>query len=398
MSEVKIPKLRFKADNNSNFDDWQYKKLGDLLKYEQPTKYLVSSVKYDNSYKTPVLTAGKTFIKGYTNETNGIFSKELPVIIFDDFTTAIQYVDFPFKAKSSAMKILKIQNKDSSIKLIYECMKIINFSADDHKRYWISQYQQLDIKLPQIEEQIKIANFLSAVDKKVEQLNIKKALFEKHKKGVMQQIFSQKIRFKTDDNSNFDDWKSKEMGEFGNPFNGLTGKTKIDFGGGKSYIQYKQIFDYSKIDIGNFGFVNIYADEKQQKTQYGDVFFTTSSETPNEVGYSSVLLDKIDELYLNSFCFGYRANSLDELKPEFLQYLFRSESFRKSTIKLAQGSTRYNISKNEMMKTIIKIPSFIEQTKIANFLSAIDKKISFLTQQIDFTSDFKKSLMQKMFV
>jgi type I restriction enzyme S subunit len=121
-------------------EDWKFIKLGDLLDYEQPTQYLVSDTNYNDEYETPVLTAGKTFILGYTNETEGIFEDNLPVIIFDDFTTATQFVDFPFKAKSSAMKILKPKDKSVNVKLIYEIMQMINFVADDHKRYWISEY------------------------------------------------------------------------------------------------------------------------------------------------------------------------------------------------------------------------------------------------------------------
>lgn len=106
--------------------------------------------------------------------------------------------------------------------------------------------------------------------------------------------------------------------------------------------------------------------------QFGDVFFTVSSETPNEIGMSSVLLDEIEELYLNSFCFGFRANSLSELNPYFSRYLFRSENFRNEIIKLAQGSTRYNMSKLQLLKIEILLPCIEEQTKIANFLSAIE--------------------------
>ena len=113
--------------------------LGQLLIYEQPTAYIVESTEYNDNYKTPVLTAGKSFILGYTNETKNIFDK-LPVIIFDDFTTATQYVNFKFKVKSSAMKILHINTELVNPKYIYYRMQIIQFDHSTHKRYWIQQY------------------------------------------------------------------------------------------------------------------------------------------------------------------------------------------------------------------------------------------------------------------
>jgi len=131
-------------------------KLVDVLDYEQPTKYIVESENYNDSFKTPVLTAGKTFILGYTNETKGIFIDELPVIIFDDFTTATKFVDFPFKVKSSAMKILKAKKELAEIKYLYYMMQQIKFNASEHKRFWISQYSQLEIPLPTLEIQQQI--------------------------------------------------------------------------------------------------------------------------------------------------------------------------------------------------------------------------------------------------
>lgn len=129
-------------------------KLNDILKYKQPTKHIVKSTKYDNLYKTPVLTAGKSFIIGYTNETTGICN-ELPVIIFDDFTTSSQFVDFPFKVKSSAMKIL-YSTKEANIKYLYYYMQTIQHKAHTHKRYWISEYSQRKIFLPSFDEQAQV--------------------------------------------------------------------------------------------------------------------------------------------------------------------------------------------------------------------------------------------------
>ena len=158
MQQLFSGKLRFKDENGNDYADWEEKKLGECLDYIQPTKYLVSSTEYDNSYNTPVLTAGKTFILGYTNETNGIFENNLPVIIFDDFTTATKFVDFPFKAKSSAMKIL-VPFEGVSIKFIYESMQIMKYEIGGHERHWISKFSQILMPFPSLPEQQKNRHF-----------------------------------------------------------------------------------------------------------------------------------------------------------------------------------------------------------------------------------------------
>lgn len=142
--------------------NWKRVTLGELLDYERPDKYIVSSEDYSDSYKTPVLTAGKTFILGYTNDTEGIY-KNLPVIIFDDFTTESKYVDFDFKVKSSAMKILKAEN-NITLKYLYYLMQTLSFNHDTHKRYWISEYSKLKIDIPdKIEEQQEIVQVLDTM-------------------------------------------------------------------------------------------------------------------------------------------------------------------------------------------------------------------------------------------
>jgi type I restriction enzyme M protein len=130
---------------------WPMVELGDVLDYEQPTKYIVDSVDYNDEFAIPVLTAGKTFILGRTNETEGIFKEKLPVIIFDDFTTATKYVDFPFKVKSSAMKILHADKNKIDIRFAFYSIQKIVFPINEHKRYWISEYSNIKIPLPPLD-------------------------------------------------------------------------------------------------------------------------------------------------------------------------------------------------------------------------------------------------------
>lgn len=266
------------------------------------------------------------------------------------------------------------------------------------KGFTIGDLKSIPIKIPSLPEQQKIAAFLTSIDERIQLLEKKKQGLEEYKKGVMQKIFSQEIRFKDEKGNDYPHWVEYKMGSIGKTVNGLTGKTKVDFGEGKPYIQYMQIFSGSKIIVTDFGYVNINPDENQTKVKYGDVFFTTSSETPNEIGTASVLLDEVDEVYLNSFCFGFRPKSFSVLVPEFAQFLFRSNVFRKKIIPLAQGSTRFNMSKVELMKISILLPSNHEQQKIASFLSSIDDSIEQVAQQIEHSKTYKKGLLQKMFV
>ena len=138
-------------------EGWAYVRLENVFNYEQPTEYIVESTDYRNEYKTPVLTAGKSFIIGYTNETTGI-KNDLPVIIFDDFTTDSKYVDFPFKVKSSAMKILTADKSLIDTKYAYYIMQTVECDHETHKRYWISEYGRIIIGLPPLNEQLKITS------------------------------------------------------------------------------------------------------------------------------------------------------------------------------------------------------------------------------------------------
>lgn len=170
--------------------------LGELLNYEQPTPYIVGSTEYDNSYKTPVLTAGKSFILGYTNEENGIYNS-LPVIIFDDFTTASRYVNFPFKVKSSAMKILTPNKELVLPKYIYYRMQVIQFDHSTHKRYWIQQYSKIKITIPSLPEQERIVSrieeLFSQLDAGVETLKKTKAQLAVYRQAVLKEAFEGRL-------------------------------------------------------------------------------------------------------------------------------------------------------------------------------------------------------------
>lgn len=180
-------------------------KIDDVLKYEQPTKYIVETENYNNNFNTPVLTAGKSFILGYTNEDKGVFNN-VPVIIFDDFTTAFHYVDFPFKVKSSAMKILNVVKEKADLKYLFYKMQTISIDKDLHKRYWISKYSQIQIPLPPLTTQQKIAVILDKADE-LRQYN--KQLIKKYD-ALTQSLF---LEMFGDPVKNEKRWEMKYLGD-----------------------------------------------------------------------------------------------------------------------------------------------------------------------------------------
>lgn len=250
--------------------------------------------------------------------------------------------------------------------------------------------KSIKLPIPPLHEQQRIADILSTQDKVIELKEKLIAEKQKQKKYLMQTLLTGKKRLK----GFTGEWKYYQLNKLGTTYSGLTGKNKNDFGIGKPYIPYLNIYSNPFININELDYVNILDTESQCKVKYGDIFFTTSSETPEEVGMSSVLLSNVDELYLNSFCFGYRLNSFDVLLPNYAAYYFRGNDFRILLNKLAQGATRFNLSKNNLLKSKILLPPIEEQTAIANILSTADKEIELLEQDLEQEKQKKKALMQ----
>lgn len=179
----KLPKIRFKGFEG----EWKHKKLGSLLNYEQPTKYIVNSTDYDDDFETPVLTAGQSFILGYTNEIEGIkeATPENPIIIFDDFTTSSHYVSFPFKIKSSAMKLLSVSNTDLNPVFVFNALKNIKYTPTSHERHWISTFSKFDVMLPEKNEQTAIGNFFCQLDETIALQSAEVEKLNQLKKGLL---------------------------------------------------------------------------------------------------------------------------------------------------------------------------------------------------------------------
>ena len=189
-----------------------------------------------------------------------------------------------------------------------------------------------------------------------------------------------------------DTWEQRKLGEVGETYTGLSGKSKDDFGHGSGkFITYMNVFSNPVASSNMTEAIEI--DDSQNKVQFGDVLFTTSSETPDEVGMSSVWLENAENTYLNSFCFGYRPTT--EYNPYYLAYMLRSSSMRKKITFLAQGISRYNISKNKMMDIEMPIPSIDEQKQIGEYFRNLDNLITLHQCELQIVSKRRKARLRR---
>jgi len=406
-----VPELRFPEFIRA----WNPSKLGDIARFRKGKGISKADIKQDGNQ--PCIRYGELYttynelideVVSYTdiNQEELVLSEENDVIIPASGESNIDIATAACVRNSG----IALGGDLNIIKTNLEGV-FLSYYLNSHLKYKVASYAQgnsvvhlystqlklLDLNVPSLEEQQKTASFLSAVDQRIALLEKKKELLEQYKKGVMQKIFSQEIRFKDEHGNDFPDWEEKKLGEVATTVSGLSGKTKEDFGEGVPYVQYKQVFDSSYIKIEDCGLVKLENGEKQSTLKKGDVLLTTSSETANEVGTASVIIENLGEIYLNSFCFGLRFKK-DILSPVFSQFLFRSEGFRKIVVPLAQGSTRYNLSKSSLMKLVISIPRIEEQIKIGSFLQKLLNQIEGVESSVNEMKVFKKGLLQKMFV
>jgi type I restriction enzyme S subunit len=249
------------------------------------------------------------------------------------------------------------------------------------------------VAIPNPDEQRRIAETLSDADAQITALAELIAKKRDIKQGVMQQLLTRQKRLKGFSN----EWSKKPLWRIGETYGGLVGKSKKDFyNDGFAYIPFMNIMNNPIIDIGYFDFVQIRQGESQNKVLQGDILFNGSSETPEEVGMCSILLNNIPDLFLNSFCFGFRLNKDSETDGLYLVYFFRSSIGRELIYSLAQGATRYNLSKTNFIKLEIPFPSLDEQIVIANILSDIDTELDGLETEHDKLVMIKQGMMHEL--
>ena len=373
---------------------WTEYELGELLSYEQPTPYIVESTDYSDSYDTPVLTAGKSFIIGYTNETSGIYDN-LPVIIFDDFTTSTQYVNFPFKVKSSAMKILTANTELVIPKFIFYRMQIIEFDHSTHKRYWIQQYSKIKVKIPPVPEQERIVaqieELFSELDNGVETLKKTKQQLAVYRQAVLKEAFA-------------GDYPKKPLKDISIALSGYAFKSKKYTPDGRYIVvkignvkQFK--FDFSR-DLTR---TNEVEGDILQKylLKKGDCLITlTGSRGKRDYGFVSMITDQ-EHYLLNQRVAALRFN-LTKALPEFYQYYLSSFDYRNQFFSYETGNVgQGNVGIKALTDPIVVCPTLDDQKRIVLEIEArmsacdnIEKTVDIALQQAE---AMRQSILKKAF-
>lgn len=348
-----------------------WKTFGEVADYEQPTKYLVKSNNYKDYFPIPVLTAGKTFILGYTDEIDGIYkASENPVIIFDDFTTANKWVDFDFKAKSSAMKIITSKDESKTIlKYIYYWLNTLpsGLVDGDHKRQWISNYSKKLIPIPcpgnpekSLEIQNEIVRLLDTFTKLTAELTAELTARKKQYNYYREELF--------DFNEEKTDYKSLgEIGEFqrGKRFVKtdmiLDGVPCIHYG--EMYTHYGTWANESKSFLSE----ELVKIKKLRVAQKNDIVIVAAGETIEDIGIGTAWLgDK--GVIIHDACFSYRST----LNPKYVAYFTRTKHFHDQIKKHISSGKISAINEKGLSKVIIPVPSPEEQARIVSILDKFD--------------------------
>lgn len=406
----RVPKLRFPGFT----EDWEQRKLGTILSRRKENRLI------DSAYPRLAFAAGQGVIplsERRTNNRDQLISDEKNKKYLVTYYNDIVYN--PANVKYGAIDRNKYgQGVISPIYVTFTsnvCSGFIEHivKSNDFKQKALSFEEgtvtkrqavnpdnllniDVDITL-NIEEQKKISNlfellgqYITLHQRKLDNLKLKK-------KALLQKLFPKngerypELRF-----PGFTDaWEQRKLGSIGSTYTGLSGKTKEDFGHGEAqYITYLNVFQNTISNITMTDKVEI--DPTQNEVKYGDVLFTTSSETPEEVGMSSVWLGDTPNIYLNSFCFGFRPNQ--KIDSYFLGYSLRAPYMRDKIKILAQGISRYNISKNKVMELEISLPKNEEQKLLGTFLQRIDLIITLHQRKLEHLQLQKKALLQQLFI
>lgn len=391
-----IPQLRFPEFKNDG--EWDVKEVKDICSIETGKSNTQDQVK-DGSYPFFIRSEKPVRSNKY------LYDCEAVITIGDGrIGQVFHYYNGKFDLHQRCYKISDFQGVDGRYFYYYfsahfyeRAMRMSAKATVDSVR--LEMIAGMPIALPSFNEQKVIASCLSSLDAYISASKVKLEQLKTHKKGLMQKLFPAPGKtlpeYRFPEFKDDKEWEERSLGDLGDTYSGLTGKTSNDFGHGDAeYITYMNVF--SNPIAKSYLNQPIETDQKQHQVHFGDVFFTVSSETPEEVGMTSIWLESKENVYLNSFCFGYRLRIKENFSPVFLSYFFRSPSFRKRMIVLAQGISRFNISKNRVMDLTIQFPSLYEQEKIAACLYSLDLTIDGDTQKVSSLENHKKGLIQQL--
>lgn len=287
------------------------------------------------------------------------------------------------------------------LKYLYTIIKWKGLEGATIKRLYNNIILDTEIYNPSKEEQIKIGEYFQHLDSLIQATAKKIESLKQVKAASLQSMFPQegetapRVRFKGFEG----DWEKMLVGKMGTTYSGIAGKTKDDFGHGEArFITFLNVLTNARIDTSILEPVNICNGEKQNEVKKGDLLFNTSSETPEEVGMCATMAESIENVYLNSFCFGFRVTE-ENIDSTFIAYLMRSHIGRKIMSILAQGATRYNLSKNSFCKAELLIPKTRkEQKAIAEYFTNLDEQITLQTQRLEKLKQIKSASLDNMFV
>lgn len=334
-------------------DGVEFVSLNAVLDYEQPTKYIVEATNYDDSFETPVLTAGQTFILGYTNETVGIYNaaEENPTIIFDDFTTSFHWVDFNFKIKSSAMKMLRIKPEkveDALFRYVYHCMKNIQYEPVDHSRQWIAKYSNFKIPLPPVPVQVEIVrildNFTELRKDLIAELTARKEQYEYYE---TQLLFSNK-------------YKVISLSELCTVNQGL----QIPISQRKREPGKNRYF-YITVQ-----FLKGTEDKYYIENPSHNVICNADDILVTRTGSTGKIITGVNGCFHNNF---FKVNCNEKIDKRYMYYLLKSKKMYEKLLYVASGGTVPDLPHNKFYKIEVPIPNEIkEQQRIVDILDSFD--------------------------
>lgn len=364
-------------------EDWREVKLGEALVYTQPTNYIENN--YVEHGVVPVLTAGKSFILGYSDKTDSAY-KNLPAILFDDFTTEVRYLDYPFMVKSSATKFLNLKSDYYDIKYLYYWLDKLKFQIEAHERHWISRFSKFNIVLPSLQEQQAIASALSDFDEHIDNLT---ELIEKKKtirNGALEDLVSGRTRIEGFD----DEWKKTTLDDCAYIFQGGTPRTtNADYWNGDIvWVTPSEITKLKGMYISNSERKITKAGLQNSSAQIlpvGTILLCTRA-TIGELAIATKLMTT-NQGFKNFVC----KDGVDNI---FMAYLLMT--LKEVMISKAIGTTFLEISKKVLKAIEIVIPEYREQEAIASILTAMDEEIEALEEEKEKMIQIKEGAMDDL--